>query len=199
MNTLKKVRKAPSNKTMGIEIEGLVLEDATDLGEWLGFFYRGYDMSIRTIGRYEAVEFVSQPLTYDWLTKETRKLFKRIEGNWVSNDSCGIHVHVSKKWFSDKKAKEVYTLLNDLTEDDIKHIFGRYLSRWTQEIFGQRNCTVNITNKFTNEFRVFASGNTVEWALYCLACTKYMVEHAHHLTADGLRAFRDCYSFSSTK
>ena len=192
MNTLDKVRKAPSCKTMGIEIEGALPYDVyNSLPDYCGFFYKGYDGSITGL-RGRNVEFVSQPLTYPWMQKEIDKLFKKIGPHFSYNDSCGIHVHVSKKWLSDKKAKEVYAVLKDLTQAELLFLFGRGSSRWTDENIGERYCTVNITNKHTNEFRVFKSGGR-SWALYCVAISKFMVEHAHHLTSSMLFAFRDDY------
>ena len=194
MNTLPIVRKAPTNKTMGIELECVMSHSAPFmLNGWHGFFYGGRDMSIRTVAWDETgVEFVSQPLTYDWLKKETSKLFKKVGAHYRTNASCGIHVHVSKKWLTDKKAREIYAVLKDLTDDDMRHLFGRPWNRWTEDPIGYRYCCVNITNKATNEFRVFAAGKE-KWAQYCIDCAKYMVEHSHHLNVDALMAFRDCY------
>lgn len=194
MNTLKKVRKAPSNKTMGIEIE-VCLSDENEVvyTDWLGFFYQGLDASIRTSSlRYVGREFVSQPLTHTWLHKELGKLYEKIKGDFQVNESCGIHVHVSKKWCSDKKAKEIFDVVNKFTPDQLNWVFGRGLNNYTDESWGHRYCLVNCTNKATNEFRMFKSGDCA-WARYCIDCVKYMVEHAHHLTFEGLLAFRDMY------
>jgi hypothetical protein len=193
MNTLEKVRKAPSNKAMGIEIECVLPRTMIeDLPEYLGFFYKGEDYSIDSDWAEKGVEFVSQPLTYEWMNKEIKKLYAKVGHALKTNASCGIHVHVSKKWLSDKKAKDIYDVLKNLTDDDLRTLFGRGRNSYTSAHYGTRYCLVNETNKHTNEFRMFKSGNQ-HWALYCIAMSQFMVEHAHHLTASMLFAFNEDY------
>jgi hypothetical protein len=201
MNTLDSVRKPPVAKCMGIEIECLIERHVHRalIDTHREFFFFGSDGSIDDDWRngFHGVEMVSQPLPKDWLKKQTRKVFALLDkekAGMTSNRSCGIHVHVSKKWFSDAKAKSVFQVLDSLSSGDLCHIFGRYKNTYTDEPFGCRYSLVNVTNKHTNEFRMFASSANLQWALYCIDCAAYMVEHANHLSADGLRAFRDCYT-----
>lgn len=194
MNTLDKVRKAPVAKCMGIEIETTIGSQAyyNNIRKYHSFFYAGNDGSIDADWGMKGIEFVSQPMPYDWLKKEIAKLYKKFA--MEANSSCGIHVHVSKKWLSDKKAREIYTVVSRMVNEDLVHVFGRGINSYTNEPIGDRYCLVNIKNKHTNEFRMFKSGNE-KWAQYCVDCAKYMVDHAHHLSIDGLLAFRDMYSF----
>ena len=194
MNTLENVRKAPASKTMGIEIEMCVQYSHMEDSSYFGFFYRGYDGSIRRNHGTSGVEWVSQPLTFNWMKKEIGKLYKKLDGKFSVNGSCGIHVHVSRKWCSEKKAEAIYETLKELSGDDLYHIFGRSSTQWTDEPFGNRYCLVNNNPEKTIEFRMFKSGDE-KWAQYCVDCVKYMVENAFHFTADGLRAFRDMYKF----
>jgi len=108
MNTLGSVRTPPHNKTMGIEIECFISTNHDDvMGNFHGFFYAGRDGSLSSDNYVQmGVEFVSQPLTKDWMIKEIKKLYKKFPDTTV-NRSCGIHIHVSKKWLSEKKAKAI--------------------------------------------------------------------------------------------
>lgn len=193
MNTLESVRKAPTNKTMGIEIE-CCARNRFD-ADWCGFFYCGSDGSILTTGWSDhGYEFVSQPLTHEWMHRELRKLYKTFKTLDVyTNNSCGIHVHVSKKWCSDKKAKAIWEFIKTMPLVDFEDIFGRQPNHYCDVVgnWGDRYIAVNSQNKHTNEFRMFKSSNDVRWALYCVDCVKYMVENAYTLNLSAFSAFRD--------
>jgi hypothetical protein len=192
MNTLENVRKAPSNKTMGIEIEMCVRHGVMDDKDYHGFFYRGYDGSISAPYDFRGCEWVSQPLTVSWLKREITKLYTKLDGEYSVNRSCGIHIHVSRKWCSEKKAREIYDIIKFFHSEELEDIFGRSLNGYTDGSYGNRYCMVNNTNDHTIEFRMFAPGNEA-WALYCVDLAQYLVQNAHHLSTDGIRAFRDMY------
>ena len=192
MNTLDSVRKAPHSKTMGIEIEAVF--DVRYDDDWVGFFYKGTDGSIqRPSYRQYGYEFVSQPLTYEWMHRELGKLYKKILPYGMSvNSSCGIHIHVSKAWFSDKKANAVQKFLTTLTNEEMHDLFGRRPNHYCDPLDSpkSRYNAVNTTNATTNELRMFCSGD-LKWAKYCVDCAKYMVENAYHLNIDAFTAFQD--------
>lgn len=196
MPSLSSFRKPPIDKTMGIEIECIYSDDANvERRKYYGFFYATSDGSIRP-DRWEQhpVEWVSQPLPAEWLKKEITKLEKRF-GAWMYNDSCGIHIHVSRKWLSMKKAQAIYSFIQSLSVDDYVDFFGRPTNGYcgTQYPLGQtRYSAVNVENKHTVEIRVFHSGDA-EWARYCVDCVKYMVDHAYHLNVEAFSAFRRLY------
>ncbi len=200
MNTLDKVRKAPSNKTMGLELEVICTNADISSGNYYGFYYCGSDGSLSRDwdkgGRGR--EFVSQPLTYEWLRKETTKLYKKLGAEYYVNPSCGIHIHVSKKWLSDNKALNIWKFLATLTSSEFQDLFGRRPNNYCEivsDLYEQKNSryvALNMTNNATNEFRMFASGN-LEWSLYCLACAKYMVDQHAVLNYDAFMAFRAMY------
>lgn len=163
--------------------------------DYLGFFYKGHDGSILcTDWKDHGYELVSQPLTYNWMKREITKLYKRLrQHGFYSNASCGIHVHVTKKWFSDQKAKLVWKFVKALSEEDCIHFFGRSPNTYcSQNEYDDRYRSINTTNTHTNEFRMFKSGDE-EWAQYCIDCSKYMVENAKHLNLDAFYAFRSMY------
>lgn len=203
MNSLSTFRKPPTNKAMGIEIEALFPDRSTtcpDVRKHAGFFYVTTDGSIDNYGystpaqRYWAGrELVSQPLSAPWLKKEIKKINKKWP--WQSNDSCGIHIHVSRKWFTEEKAKKVYAFLRSLSTDDKCQLFGRGDNNYTSTIgtFGStRYLAINTQNTATIEFRMFSSGSA-EWACYCVDMATYLVEHWSTLNIEAILAFRALY------
>lgn len=188
MNTLEKVRKPVGNKTMGIEIECILPENRDPRGAYHGFFYAGWDGSIDTYsrinGQYQiGVEFVSQPLSYQWMMRELDKLGKKYQ--WAANNSCGIHVHVSKKWLSEKRAITIRKALYQLTDIQCYELFGRKPNEYCMRTVNvySRYGQLNSTNKHTHEFRMFASGD-VYWAKECARRVKLLVEHRGKLNYD---------------
>lgn len=193
MQSLYSFRKPPVNRTMGIEIECFYNGDF-ERQLYYGFFYAGQDGSIDCNWGQTGVEWVSQPLTKEWLKKEIDKLWFKYPG-WKWNDTCGIHIHVSRKWLSDKKAKAIYKFLQNQSDVFFREIFGRssnYYCRTTESYGSTRYCTINSENTATIEFRMFRSGDA-NWAKYCVDCVEYMIQSAYHLSTDGCYAFRDLY------
>lgn len=151
MNTLHNVRKAPIAKAMGIEIELICRRKY--IPDWCGFFYKGSDASIDYSWSEYGYEFVSQPLTYEWMQRELKKLYKLLDSlDYYENTSCGIHIHVSKKWFSDKKAKAVWEFIKTLPVVDYGDLFGRQPNQYClnrEEYEGCRYHAINMSNTHT--------------------------------------------------
>ena len=194
MQSLSKFRKPPSNKAMGIEIE-TVLPKGFNIpyGSYLNFFYVTRDGSIyHDYDLERGVEFVSQPLTPVWLKREIHKLYNRVNG-WDNNNTCGIHIHVSRKWLSSEKASVIYKWLQSLTESEQINLFGRtdngYCS-YVERFASTRYAAINVENEHTIEFRMFRSGDN-EWACYCVDMVEYLVQNAYKLNLDAAYAFRD--------
>ncbi len=205
MNSLSTFRKPPTNKAMGIEIEALFPDRASlrpDARKHYGFFYVTTDGSINSydhtptssVHRYwVGRELVSQPLSSVWLKKEIKKINRKYP--WESNASCGIHIHVSRKWLTEEKAKKVYAFLRSLSTDDKCQLFGRGDNDYTSTIgtFGSsRYLAINTQNAATIEFRMFSSGSA-EWACYCVDMATYLVEHWSTLNIEAILAFRALY------
>jgi len=185
--TLRDVRKPDVSHTMGIEIECLT-DSRIQTDQHYGFFYAGRDGSIRT-GRFseQPVEFVSQPMSEKWLTREIQRLHKRI-GDWSQNSSCGIHIHVSQKWLSVEKAKKIQEGLyrSIVLGGLIRDLFGRVPNeycRWSA--YESRYSMINTTNAHTIEFRMFSSGDW-RWAQECVRRTALMVRHRGKYDYDTL-------------
>lgn len=194
MQSLSSFRKPPISKSMGIELE-CVMSDTSSVSydQYVGFFYTTRDGSIRYNWRNEIpLEFVSMPLTPKWLKKEIDKLGKKYQ--WTANHSCGIHIHVSQKWLSGKKAQAIAKFLEKEGDEMFELLFGRRPNYYCKNTFSliDRYHAINFTNKDTIEFRMFKSGSP-EWAKYCVDCVCYLIEHAYHLNVDACLAFRDLY------
>jgi Putative amidoligase enzyme len=195
MQSLSSFRKPPVAQSMGIELECVVERHSPiNSGEYVGFFYATTDGTIEYDWSLErGIEFVSQPLPPKWLKKEIEKLSKRC--SYTTNRSCGIHIHVSKKWLSVKKATAIAKFLEKREDAFFREMFGRNPNSYCERAFNpdSRYHALNFTNSKTIEFRMFRSGPP-EWAKYCVDCVCYLIEHAFHLSVDGCFAFRDIYN-----
>lgn len=206
---VKEYRAPISNRSIGIEIECLtwpriplvswnsrLTKQYPEYNKHYGFFYAKMDGSIE--GEWDhpemkAVEWVSQPLTAEWLKKEIARHSQKFD--WITNYSCGIHLHVSREWLTRTKARKIYDFYNQLTEDERRYVFGRASNTYckannTDE--HSRYRAINLTNKATIEFRMFASGDW-KWAQYCVDCVVYMIKHANQLNTEAILAFRASY------
>ncbi len=196
MNTLPSVRKPPHRKTVGIEIECFVEREKYYEIESRhhGFWYCGTDGSLSGFGIGHGVEFVSQPLSVPWAHRELTKLAKLCP-TWQVNETCGIHVHVSKEWFTKQRAAAVWKWYKSLLESEIACLFGRYPNSYCKSRdsgYADRYHAINITNKHTIEVRSFRSGD-VRWVKWCVDFTVYLVENARHLDLDACYAYKDMW------
>lgn len=201
MESLSTFRKPPSNRTLGIEWEMFVVDDEYSLPshQYLGFFYVTTDGSLRwrEYDRYRHYgrELVSQPLTASWLLKELERVSKKLP-SLAFNDTCGIHIHVSRKWATAKKVDHLRAFLASLTDIECKDAFGRYPNSYCRHLRERskerddRYFALNTTRKDTVEFRMFRSGD-VKWAQYCVKLVNYMMENVNTLNKDAFFAFVD--------
>jgi hypothetical protein len=200
--SLDKFRTPNTNKAMGIEIECFFLhrwEDDISIPEYthVGFFYAHTDASINTPSwRDIAREFVSQPLSAPWLKKEIHKLSRKLP-TWSTNESCGVHIHVSRKWLSDQRAQKIWDFVKSLPTADFYDFFGRKPNEYclvTGRLGATRYQTINTTNTNTIEFRMFKSGDP-KWCCYCVDMVEYLINNANQLNISAVSAFRDQYKF----
>lgn len=194
-------RTPPHDRTYGIEVE-CVLSNITESGnlsvtydKHYGFFKAGRDGSIEHTWCNTPVEFVSQPLPREWLKKELYKLYNRFPIK--ENDSCGIHIHVSRKWCTEKKAKQIRKFLCALGDDQCENLFGRTPQYFCRNVDDKnsRYRMVNVQPTETVEFRMFKSGG-IKWACYCVDMVDYLVRNYRTLNVDALFAFRDLHSYA---
>lgn len=198
MQSLSSFRNPPCNKTMGIELECFqqpYRENTAIRGKFHGFFYATNDGSlVEPIGRWSSycysTEFVSQPLTPEWLKKSLFKLGSKFD--WITHESCGIHIHVSRKWMNKARAQAIHKFYCALRAADQKHFFGRVANAYCREQpFGMtRYNAVNSENSATFELRMFASGDW-QWACYCVDMAVYLLNNAKHLNISACYAEAD--------
>jgi len=192
MQSLSSFRTPDVDKTLGIELE-CVLEEPFQAQRYIGFFYVTTDGSIMGRDGYGR-EFVSQPLPSKWLKKELDRLQKKIP-QYSVNDSCGIHVHASRKWVTPKRLAALTQFFKDnIDGDDAQLLFGRrpnqYCRSLYQQHYNERYYCINSTNPKTVEFRMFASGS-IMWAKYCVDMVEYLITNAYHLNPTALYAASD--------
>lgn len=195
--SLDSFRTPNTNKSMGIEIECLFDRSLNvPIYQHVGFFYFIDDGSLRTSWDTVSREMVSQPLSAPWLKSEIRKLGRKYK--WSENSSCGVHIHVSRKWLSEARAKKIFKFLQGLTEIDMQDLFGRrpngYCTLDRVSGYRDRYCAINTTNEKTIEFRMFSSGGP-DWCCYCVDMVKYLIDNANTLNLSAICAFRDQYKF----
>lgn len=196
MQSLSSFRTPDSNMTLGMELECVVSDPNR---QWTydthqGFWYLTSDGSISPNNWADnGVEFVSQPLPAAWLKKEINRLAKRFQ--WYTNRTCGIHIHVSRKWLTTAKAKKIYTFYQELIQSEREELFGRpsneycrYQSAWNSTRYN----AVNNENDKTIEFRMFNSGDA-KWARYCVDMAVWLIRNANHLNIDAAYAAHELF------
>lgn len=180
MGSISQVRKPPHSKTFGVELEcypptryywGTHLwRNYGKKSE--GFFEITSDMSLANGG----VEFVSQPMPYVMLKKQLIVLHKRI-GGWVTDSNCGLHIHVSRQYWSAQREEKFSEFLKRLTNTQIIELFGR--RAYFAEPHAYRDDkyrAVNLLHPHTYEFRLWKAGD-IHWTLEALRRTKLIVEY----------------------
>lgn len=184
-------RKPVHSKSYGIEVETCMHPDDkfrlfNKPKRIEGFFRFAVDGSIdaqRVDGIWWTdVEIVSQPLPYKMLRKQLDKLKKY---RYVTNTTCGIHVHVSKKAVSYTRIGDLLRCLRSINHEQYYDLFGRYPNMYNNPQINSRYCSINALNEHTIEFRMFASGD-VAWAKECLRRTKLMVEYKGKYSYENL-------------
>lgn len=111
----------------GVELEW-IFDDRTDISEITkeyikatkGLFVAEFDRSVTERGN--GIEFISRPLSYKkWMSEEVYQLLEA--GNEVlkkyhvqnpQQETCGLHVHMSLKFFEENTKKTVKSIKSDL-------------------------------------------------------------------------------------
>ena len=131
----------------------------------------------------DGFELITSPMTYEFHNKLSKEYTEVMETynkyNMISNNHCGLHVHINRNYFDDVDAG----ILNILTIfDKFWHDLERFsrrdinrLDRWAKKPSGtpeqflneskrgrtNRYSAVNLCNDNTIEFRIFKS--TTDW------------------------------------
>lgn len=193
MGSISVCRKPPHAKTFGVELECYpTLETVRSLEalqragkNHLGFWEITKDGSL-DFGGYE---FVSQPMPYDMMVKQIKKIHQTL-GGWTTRENCGLHIHVSRQMWSEKRRREFDNFLY-YTANSIDFIkwFGRQ-SRFAHAYrhhVGHDNKfrAINLLHPATYEFRVWNAGD-LDWTLEALRRTRAIVLHQEEYTLDWM-------------
>lgn len=111
----------------GIELE-VLFDDQTNVQkiarEYIkatgGLFVAEFDRSVTNNGN--GCEFISRPLSYKkWMSKETiqlleegKKVLQKYKAYSPQPNSCGLHVHMSLRFFEQNTTKKVSTIKSDI-------------------------------------------------------------------------------------
>ena len=106
-----------------------------------GLFVAEYDRSVTNLGN--GMEFISRPLSYKkWMDKSTYLLLKKGEEVLKKYrafdpqpDGCGIHVHMSLKFFENNTTKKVKEIKSDI--DWIFQVFQSEIEKLSQRPYTQ--------------------------------------------------------------
>lgn len=179
MGSLDVFRKAPHQKTFGVEIECYPIDrnfaSATWAKTYAGFFYVTVDASLDWSAGGK--EFVSQPMPFTMLNKQIKKLHKQLNG-WRVDHRCGLHIHVSREYWSRFKEEHFSAFLRSLRETQITELFGRYSAKYAHPHaeMDEKFRAVNLLHPRSYEFRLWAAGE-LAWTLEALRRTKLIVEY----------------------
>ena len=183
MGSISVCRKPPHAKTFGVELE--CYPYAQNIRKThIGFWEVTMDGSLNVGGR----EFVSQPMPYEMMIKQIKKIHQTL-GGWTTDDTCGLHIHVSRKMWSDKRRGDFDDFLCGNLDKDLKAWFGRtsgyaeVCTRHSRQTNKYR--AINLRHPETFEFRVWKAGD-LEWTLEALRRTRAIVLHQGEYTREWM-------------
>ena len=158
-------------------------------------------------------EIVTAPATLDIHREEMQKFFAKFPDELEPKNSCGMHVHISRNAFNKLAEGKLIEFMNrEDNKEFIKKIAGRWSDQYANNDVsrtityawnngstgGARYNALNLNNRDTLEFRIFAS--TKDWdefimrlefceavSAYCMPCQskaptlKEVTSHKHFI------------------
>jgi hypothetical protein len=129
----------------------------------------------------EGIEIVTAPCSFDIQMKEWEKFYNTFPSlNFEVRNSCGMHVHVSKKHFN---KTQILKLREFISKRGHRKFFTTVASRggskycvYTYDGSKQHYDAINVENKATIEFRLFKSPNTFCEFARCLELVKAVID-----------------------
>lgn len=183
MGSISQIRKPPHSHTFGMEVEGYPNVRGHPLwreGRMCGFWEPTYDGSIGVAG----LEWVCQPMPYNMLIKQIKRLHQQI-GGWKVDHRCGLHIHVSRGYWSMKRQQAFVDFMKTLNNSQTQELFGRMSNDYTDPHMGlnDKYRAINLLHDATYEFRMWAAGD-LAWTLEALRRTRIIVQHRGKWTYD---------------
>lgn len=169
----KKANVSEEDLYFGVELEMGNVDSPDIVNDFVAeysnsFFYMKKDTSIPVYG----CEIVTQPATLskhiDSRYWKTMLSVAKDYGFDADNDTCGIHIHISRDYFTNYDIAKLDCFVN--TYDIFKKIarreshYSQYLKKdfkdWGSQI-SNRKCALNLSNESTVEMRIFKG--TIEY------------------------------------
>ena len=153
---------------MGVELECGHAQTADDVIKFIdynanGFFYMKRDASIPAYG----CEVVTHPATFKYHIEQAK--WKKLTDSAIKyglesdNDQCGIHIHVSRNYFTSDDIMKLDYFVNSYSSfwkkiSRRESHYSAYVDKCTNEWGRQttdRHCALNLSNYNTVELRIF--------------------------------------------
>ena len=96
----------------GLEIETECTGDITEVIENENYYWATNDSSIQCLNGGCAAEIVTQPTTFKAWQNYSDTFFDALENNCVTNNSCGLHIHVNRNSVSDETIEKAMLFIS---------------------------------------------------------------------------------------
>lgn len=96
----------------GLEIETECTGDITEVIEDENYYWATDDSSIQCLNGGCAAEIVTQPTTFKAWQNYRDTFFDALENNCVTNNSCGLHIHVNRNSVSDETIEKAMLFIS---------------------------------------------------------------------------------------
>lgn len=96
----------------GLEIETECTGDITEVIENENYYWATDDSSIQCLNGGCAAEIVTQPTTFKAWHNYSDTFFDALENNCVTNNSCGLHIHVNRNSVSDETIEKAMLFIS---------------------------------------------------------------------------------------
>lgn len=96
----------------GLEIETECTGDITEVIENENYYWATDDSSIQCLNGGCAAEIVTQPTTFKAWQNYSDTFFDALENNCVTNNSCGLHIHVNRNSVSDETIEKAMLFIS---------------------------------------------------------------------------------------
>lgn len=178
------------------------MEDMNEDAKYIRRTNRDLGLCFQTDGSVSrGFEIISQPMTFDYI-QENKERFKNIleylqAQGYSSHDggNCGLHVHVSRKYFGDTEEEQDKTLRKLLLfTETYKDELGRFsrrsnfqYCRFTSDKYAQDYCS--IENRYLKSSKVLKDMNK--------NCERYQVINTQNRNTIEIRIFRGTLKYET--
>lgn len=138
------------------------------------------------------IEFVSLPLPEYRLKIKVKKLYQLVAP--IVNDSCGLHVHISKSICTNQTViANLRLAFRYMRDSDYFAIAGRGQNTYCSAYDHTRYQPVNTENSATYELRIFAASDTYQWVNRCIDVTRAIFQYRQPQDKSWFLGFKDYF------